>query len=152
MSTLLVQSCSASKNRVEEPTPAIDVYSGYFFRIIKKATREGELRDDLDICILSAEHGVLDTDEDIEYYDREMDESRALELRESVLRDIRGKVNKNCYSRIVVNMGKPYQEALEGIDQQIDAEVHSIEGDGIGDKGQKLKRFIRGSRMLAEPQ
>jgi len=52
MPTLLVQSCSATKNHVTEPTRAIEVYDGYFFRIIKKAMREGAFRSDIELRIL----------------------------------------------------------------------------------------------------
>ncbi len=35
MSSLLVQGCSKSKNTPEEAVPALELYSGYFFKIIK---------------------------------------------------------------------------------------------------------------------
>lgn len=150
MSTLLVQSCSASKNRMKEPTPAMDVYSGYFFKIIKKAAREQAMRDDLDIRILSAKYGLLDPEDCIEYYDQKMDRSRAAELRDSVITDIETQIDKYGYSRIVVNLGEPYKKAIEGLDQRVDPEVLFIEGDGIGNKGHELKRFIRGRRESGE--
>lgn len=143
MPSLLVQSCSATKNEVSEPTQALDVYDGYFFRIIKKAMRDGEFRPDVDICILSAEHGLIDPKESITSYDRRMKPSRAEELRETVINDIQKRINENDYEKIVLNLGKDYLGAVDGIASERCVEIVTIEGEGIGIKGRELKRFVR---------
>ncbi|GAB6878236.1 hypothetical protein JCM17823_05100 [Halorubrum gandharaense] len=144
MSSLLVQSCSDTKNELSEPIPALELYDGYFFRIIKKARREDALRSDLDIRILSAKHGIVDVHEEIEYYDQRMTADRADELRPKVIDDLRRIISENEYDRVILNMGKVYKRALTGFERQINIPVHEVEGSGIGDKGKTLKEYVRG--------
>jgi cytoplasmic iron level regulating protein YaaA (DUF328/UPF0246 family) len=143
MRTLLVQSCSATKNQVTEPTRALDVYDGYFFRILKKAIREGSFRSDIDICILSAKYGLIDAEDAISTYDQRMTPSRAEELHESVTDDIRKRVGEIEYDKIVLNLGKEYLQAVRDLSEMVDIKVSTIEGRGIGSKGKELKRFVR---------
>lgn len=144
MSTLLLQSCSASKREVNEPTPAFELYSGYFYKILKKSIRENEFRTDTDIAILSAKHGLIDTSDEIEYYDWRMDTARARELNPSVVDTAEEWIRGAEYDRVVLNMGLPYREALAGLSTRVDTPLAEVPGDGIGEKGNALYRFIRG--------
>jgi cytoplasmic iron level regulating protein YaaA (DUF328/UPF0246 family) len=143
MATLLVQSCSKSKNQPPEAVPAVDLYSGFFFRIIKKAMREEVFIDEIDLCILSAKHGLIDADSRIEWYDQRMDSERADELAPAVRRDLYERVT-DTYDTVVINVGKVYQRALDDVVSELDADVYYIDGEGIGEKGHRLKRLIRG--------
>lgn len=143
MPSLLVQSCSATKNQVTEPTRALDVYDGYFFRIIKKAKREGAFDSDIDICILSAKYGIIDAEDAIKTYDQRMTPSRAEELRESVTDDIRKRVEEKEYGEVVLNLGKDYLRAVDGLPGRCDVDISTVQGGGIGEKGKQLKRFVR---------
>lgn len=143
MTTLLVQSCSDTKKSVSTPTPALDVYDGYFYKIIKKAIREGKFRSDIDILILSAKHGLLKPDEKIRSYDRQMTQSRAADLRESVTMNLQELVQQKEYNRIVLNMAREYRSSIGEI-HDYQGQVSEISGSGIGEKGGKLKKFIRG--------
>lgn len=149
MPTLLVQSCSATKNRVTKPTRALDVYDGYFFRILKKAIREDSFRSDVDICILSAKYGLIDAEDAITTYDRRMTPSRAEELRKSVTDDIHKRIAEREYDEIVLNLGKEYLRAVDSLSERTDVDVSTIEGRGIGSKGKELKRFVRSDTIPA---
>lgn len=144
MSHLLLQSCSASKREVDGALPAFELYSGYFYKILKKSIRDGEFRSDVDIAILSAKHGVLDTDDEIEYYDRRMDDERARELNSSVVDSVARRVNDADHERIVVNLGREYQRAVRGLSDRVETPIAKIAGGGIGEKGSALYEFIRG--------
>lgn len=144
MSSLLVQGCSKSKNEPGNAVPALDLYSGFFFKIIKKAKREGEFDENIDLCILSAEHGLISPSEKITWYDRRMDTGRAAELAPDVTADIATRVN-GTYDKVIVNVGGPYNRALKDIESVLDIPVHFIEGEGIGYKGSVLKKVIRGN-------
>lgn len=150
MSTLLLQSCSASKNEVSQSTPAFDLYSGYFYKILKKSDREGETRSDITIAILSAEYGLLDREEKIDTYDRRMDPSRARELNSDVVKSIVDRVEDAGHDRIVVNMGKTYRDAISGLSDYVDVPIAEIPGDGIGEKGNALYQFIRGDDTVVK--
>ncbi|MDV7351108.1 peroxide stress protein YaaA [Halorubrum distributum] len=143
MPSLLVQSCSATKNQVTEPTRALDVYDGYFFRIIKKAKREEAFNSDIDICILSAEYGLIDAEDTITTYDRRMTTSRAEELREEVTGAISKRIEEARYDEVVLNLGKEYLEAVDDLSDRYDVNISTVQGGGIGEKGKQLKRFVR---------
>ena len=144
MPNLLLQSCSASKRAVDTPTPAFDLYTGYFYKILKKAMREGEMRPDIEITILSAKYGLLDQNEEIRYYDQRMDTGRARALNEDVLESVTEKIAKSGCDRIIVNMGETYRKAITGLSDYVDIPIVAISGTGIGEKGQRLYEFIRG--------
>ena len=148
--TLLVQSCSNRKREISTRLPAMERYDGYFFRIIKKAIDEGALRDDIDIVILSAEFGLLDVDDSIPVYDRQMTSKRAGELREDVISSLVSRVRTGEYDTLVVNMAKEYEKAIEGIDSQLEIDINRIRGGGIGAKGRKLKHLIRSDYAIQE--
>jgi hypothetical protein len=143
MPSLLVQSCSKSKNRPTSAVPPLELYSGYYFKIIKKAMRKGVFDPTLEVCVLSAEHGLLRTDEPISWYDRRMDEHRACELKDEVKQELQSIVN-GTYEQVIVNVGQSYRHALGNPQEYLDVDVNFIEGEGMGAKGHILKRVVRG--------
>jgi hypothetical protein len=128
---------------VTEPVPALELYSGFFFKILGKAIRSGEFDDGIDITILSAEYGLVDAETPISWYDRRMDAERARELRSDVTEALADRVEGD-YERVVLNLGKTYRQAVTEFARESSATVERIEGGGIGEKGHALKRFIRG--------
>jgi hypothetical protein len=142
MQTLLIQSCSKSKRKPGEPVPALELYSGYYYKIIKKAKREGDFDSDIDICILSAKHGLIDSDTDLVFYDQKMDSERALKIRDEVKMALKSRLDTHTYDEVLINMGQPYREAIRGIEDEIDTPVRVIEGK-LGERGRKLKQRIR---------
>ena len=144
MSTLLVQSCSKSKKQTSEPIPALNLYSGYFFKIIKKSRREGTVNSDIDVCILSAKYGFVKSDDEIATYDRRMDAQRATELGPTMTKDLHEYISNIGYDRVVINAGKEYRKAIDGFDNELPVDTYCVCGDGLGLKGQSLKKFLRG--------
>lgn len=144
---LLVQSCSKSKKDVSETVPALDLYSGYYYKIIKKAKRENEYDNNIDLRIISAEYGLLHPEEKIATYDRKMTASRADELNTEVVNELYKTIEKNNYSKVIINMGELYRRAINGIKSKTDAEVIIIEG-GLGERGHILKKFIRNKEVI----
>lgn len=142
MGSLLVQACSATKHGVETPVPAIELYDGYFFRIIKKTLRAGRFKRGLDILIISAKHGIVEPDDQLGNYDQRMDTERAAALNEEVVNCIAEKVEANSYEKVWINLGKDYLPAINGIEQVVDVPVVHINGDGIGLKGKRLKQLV----------
>lgn len=148
MSSLLVQSCSATKQDVENPVEALDLYDGYFFRIIKKAERTGRFQPGLDILIISAKHGVVEPSDEIGYYDQRMDTELAEELNTDVVAAIADRVEENKYQKVWINLGKDYLPAVDGIEATIDVPVDYIEGCGIGMKGKRLKHLVTSDQSV----
>lgn len=143
MPILLVQGCSKTKKSVSEPVEAFELYDGYYYKILKKAIRQDEFNADIDICILSAEHGLLDPDDPIVTYDREMNQERAENLREDVISALQTRIQNNGYDTVLLNLGETYRRAVAGFESQTDATVQTFEG-GLGERGHYLKNIIRG--------
>jgi cytoplasmic iron level regulating protein YaaA (DUF328/UPF0246 family) len=148
MPLLLVQSCSATKEPVETPVPALDLYDGYFFRIIKKTLRTNRFQPGIDIIIISAEHGVIEPEDEIGYYDRQMSIERAEALNNDVVTAIARKVDETKYDSIWINLGKDYLPAVDGVEDAVDIPVRYIEGGGIGTKGKLLKHLVSRGRSV----
>ena len=148
MSSLLVQSCSATKQDVNNPVKALDLYDGYFFRIIKKAMRAGRFQSGFDIVIISAKHGIVEPDDEIGYYDQRMNSKRAKELNADVIDAIAEKVTENRYDKVWINLGKDYLPAVDGLESLIDVPVCYIEGSGIGMKGKQLKHLVSNGQSV----
>ena len=142
MKSLLIQSCSATKQDVDNTVQALDLYDGYFFRIIEKAKRAGKFQPGLDIVIISAKHGVVEPEEEIGYYDQRMGSVRAQELNDEVIETIADKVKYNGYEKVWINLGKDYLPAVDGLEGAITPPVDYIEGSGIGMKGKRLKNLV----------
>ncbi len=104
----------------------------------------------MDLKILSAKYGLLEPDEQIEYYDYRMDKQRAEELRPIVVDELQQLILEREYERVVVNMGKEYRMAIRGFDDGLDIIPEYIGGEGIGYKGHVLKRFVRGDDTVLE--
>lgn len=133
--------------------PAMELYTGYFYRIIDKSRRDDALRDDLHIRILSAEHGLLDPTDEICPYDRRMTALRAAQLRESVLPSLIKTVSELNVDHVVINAAAEYRAAIEGLESRLNSnvDVSYITGRGNGEMGSKLKSFIRADERSEIP-
>src|SRR5687767_7575454 len=79
--TLVVLSCSSSKNPAPGLLSAIHRYDGPAYRILRSILRDRQWPDDLSVAVLSAKYGLVGGLTEIETYDQRMDEERALALR-----------------------------------------------------------------------
>jgi hypothetical protein len=149
MASLLIQSCSDTKKDVEKPVQALDLYDGYFFRIIKKTVRTGQFQPGIDIIIISAKHGVVKPDDEIEYYDQRMGTERARELNADVVDAIADKVAEEDHEKVWINVGEDYLPAVDGLETTVDVPVIHIEGSGIGMKGKQLKHLVSSGRSVS---
>lgn len=148
MPELLVQGCSNKKHDAGTKLPAIEVYDGYFYRIIDKAARTDSLREGVDVLILSAEHGLIEPETPIRPYDRRMTERRARELNESVVEGLRQRLARDAYERVWVNLGADYRPAIDGLTTATTIPVTHLSGR-LGKRGHQLKKIIRSDETYA---
>ena len=104
---LLIIGCSKRKREFLD-SPAIDVYDGPYYRMLRKT----ELRA-VDILILSAKYGLIDYKTKISPYEKRMTPNIAEEMRDSVTNQLKDLLRKNSYSEIVINLGKIYMMAFD---------------------------------------
>jgi hypothetical protein len=115
MSALLLLSCSSSKlTRPIEPIPAIDRYTGVFFKVFNKWMREHPHRPRPDLLIMSAQFGLLRPESLIPYYDQRMNVRLAVALAPKIQAALQQELTDRRYRSILVNLGRDYLRALEG--------------------------------------
>jgi len=107
---LVLISCSKRKKFVKRKIPAIELYDGQFFRLLRKYLDV----PNLDIYIISAKYGLIKSSDLIEFYDMKMTAKRANELKEEILQALTSILEQNHYSEILVNLGKNYLQVLDG--------------------------------------
>jgi hypothetical protein len=149
MSALVLLACSCSKAETPVPMPAVKLYQGVMYQTLREHRPVDIDPDELTILIVSAEHGLLCEDDEIEPYDRRMTVERADEL-------IAAGFPEDMYfdgptfDRVLLAGGADYRrvmrayvEAMRGFDQIApDAEVIEVSG-GIGDQRHQLGEFLR---------
>lgn len=138
MPKLLILACSATK--ADFPCRAIDLYDGPAFRTLRawmRSATPAELQN-LSVWILSAEHGLIPFDNEIEPYDRRMTKERAEELRPSVVEKLAKLVIQLDTLEVFLMMGQTYLEAIGH-----PTRVGRTPPGGIGDKLGALSRWLR---------
>lgn len=113
---LLIISCSAAKRRSPPANiPAIDRYDGVFFKVLRKALREGRCQPPVEILIISAKHGLITPHTPIPNYDTKMNTRQADRLRTSIRTDLQRVISKMKPSGILVNLGKAYADIIHDL-------------------------------------
>lgn len=152
MKRLLILSCSATKRR--ESGPAALVYDGPAYRVLRAWWRTQPLvskeRDPIDVWILSAEHGLIESDTPIARYDRRMTMARAAELSAGVQAQLEELLPR--YEEVFVFAGLTYRESclkFGVLRQRVGSKLRKAEGAGIGEMLADLKRWLQESGVTA---
>ncbi len=110
---LLIVSCSKAKRDVEGLIPAINLYDGPIYRLLRKRITDFTNENGLDIKILSAKYGLIDPLTPIRNYDQIMTKERAEQLKYSIYREFSQLLSKKEYDEILINLGANYMLAFE---------------------------------------
>jgi len=140
--SLLIISCSGAKNKTPELLPAIMRYKGPLYPTLHKAIRENRLPKSLDIFIVSANFGLLKSDEPIKWYDQKIDDERARELRPSVQKKLEAFLDRKDYDQFFNGLWSDYQAVLEGFDLEKHFENVVPVETNRGKKMSQLKAWI----------
>lgn len=141
--SLVVLGCSATKFQVEGAVPAVHLYNGPMYKILRSHLRLYRWPSDLSVSVLSAKYGLIGGLAPIENYEQRMTAERALQLKEKVtstLKEISGK-----HKRLHVILGKDYLQAVDTPSLSNHISVDYAEGP----IGMKLHRF---SKLLNDPK
>lgn len=137
---LIVLGCSATKFDVEGQVPAVHLYDGPMFRVLRSHLRAHKWSKDLSIGVLSAKYGLIGAVAPIESYDQRMTSDRAAILRTQVNESF--SLLAARHRRIHLVLGQDYLQAIDSSLLRERAEVRTVEGP----IGEKLHHF---SRLLA---
>src|SRR6266481_825294 len=137
---LVVLGCSATKFEVDGQVPAVHLYDGPIFRVLRSRLRTHKWSKQLSIGILSARYGLIGAVAPIKTYEQRMTANRAAFLRTGVTSTLTALAEK--HQRIHFVLGRDYLDAIDCSAIRERADVEYVEG-GIG---LKLHRF---SNLLA---
>lgn len=136
---LLLLGCSDRKRAVKGKLPALDLYDGVNFRVLRAYLHERGWPPGLCIKILSAKYGLIDATDLIETYDQRLDEATARKMNRKVLKSL---VRFGKPSSVFVNLGKDYLPAINGIDRLFKKQRIVYAEGGIGLKMAHMKRWL----------
>ena len=134
---LLIISCSQSKTTIPNPAPAIKIYDGPLYRILKKTDKK--VMDNLHVMIISAKYGIISLYDPIEKYDKKMTRRRAKELNKPLKKELTEFLENNEFEKVFINLGKDYKLAIAGTDFK--KPIEEAEGK-IGQKLSITKKWL----------
>lgn len=141
---LLILSCSKKKDTRKELLPAVERYEGPFFNILRKSS----VSDSVDVLILSAKYGLIDSKTKIECYDQLMNRKRAQELRDACVSKLKKHLEAYRYDEIFVNLGEVYLQALDGLEGYIPETTKLMLAQGrIGQRSKQLRTWLSSVRQ-----
>lgn len=136
---MLVLGCSDRKRIVKGKLPAVELYDGVNFRVLRTFLHKRGWPPGLCIKILSAKFGLIDATDLIDTYDLRLDTETARRINTKVVKSLKplGKM-----SSVFVNLGKDYLPAIDGIDALFQKERIVHAKGGIGLKMAHMKRWL----------
>ncbi len=138
---LIVLGCSAVKRKSESVLPAISLYDGPTFRVLRSFLREFRWPNSLSVAVLSAKYGIIGSLSPISTYDQRMTRERAAELNGPISTTLR--LWSGTHTRIDLLLGQDY---LHGIAPELfrgeAASMRVVDGP-IGMKLSRLSRMLR---------
>lgn len=140
---LLIVSCSQRKRSDLGLLPAIERYDGVYFRLLRKAQREGYWPENLDVLILSAKYGLIAISTPIAHYEQRMTRNRADDLKSQVFQVLQTLPQRFSYSVVYVELGKDYQCAIEGLAQLFNGSPVVYARGRIGQRLAHLRRWLQ---------
>jgi hypothetical protein len=140
---LLIISCSNKKDTNPGLLPAIERYKGAWYGVINKLKRTHRLPNNLDIIIISAKYGFIDSNQKIHNYDQKIDSQRAKELNPSIMKAFSKILSKHQYKKILINLGSEYMKSIAGFEKLISRNTNvTIIRGRIGERKRDMKKWI----------
>lgn len=137
--SLLILPCSKTKINSNAEIEAINLYDGPFFKLLRKQFRENKMGN-IDVNIISAKYGLINSHSKIHTYDHKMNQKRAKELNQKIVSDFSKIINNgHHYQNLFVNLGKKYLVAFEGYEATIPKNKHLSIIVAEGKIGQRMK-------------
>jgi hypothetical protein len=140
--SLVVLGCSATKVETGGVLPAIHLYDGPTFRVVRSFLRENRWPDSLSLAVLSAKFGLIGGLAQIPHYNRRMTPGRAIELNPTVTASLQKLLVD--HSSVDLVMGRNYLESINLPVAQVDGTKFRFASGGIGIKLNKLHNLLYG--------
>jgi hypothetical protein len=141
---LVVLGCSATKVEVNGLLPAITLYDGPMFRVLRFFLREYRWPESLSIAVLSAKYGMVGALAQIETYDQRMTPTLAEGLCQSVTQTL---VEwSHAHHRVDLVLGHEYIRSIDRDQIAKRYRYHEVVEGTIGVKLSRLHGILRSER------
>ena len=138
---LLLLGCSDRKCEGHNLAPALELYDGGNFRVLRKYLRENGWPPGLMIKIISAKYGIIDATTFIESYNQRLNKKMAQKMNPEVMHSLK---EVGSPTSVFVNLGKDYLPAVSCLTTLFNADNIIYADGGIGKKQRKLKQWLEG--------
>jgi hypothetical protein len=138
---LLIVSCSERKRDLMNLTPAVQLYDGPMFRMIRKF--QPIYYNGVDLMIVSAKYGLVPHNRLIRNYDQRLTPERLPSLQKESMARLQGKLSTATYNQIMLSMGKEYMRIFDGIEKIVSPNCEIVKSEGrIGEKLHHTKKWL----------
>lgn len=138
---LLLLACSNLKNQSKILMPAIERYDGGSYKIIRKMRRENIYSSNIDVKIISAKFGLIDSQTPIPLYDEKMNSPRAKQLESQIKAELNKVFLQKNYTEMYVDLGQQYLATIKGLILPTEINLTIAKGR-IGERLSKLKEWL----------
>ena len=138
-SHLLILACSATKRMDIGKAPAIEIYNGPNFRVLRKYLSEKGWPPGFVIKIISAEYGIIDATKLIKPYNRRLNRESAKEKNPEILKHLK---ELRHLESVFINLGQDYLPAIDGIEDIFTPERVAYASGRIGEKMRDMKQWL----------
>ena len=136
---LLILGCSDKKIESFSQTPALEVYDGPNYRVLRKFLRENGWPPGLRVKIISAKYEIIDATTLIEPYDERLNKEKAKKIRPKVMQSLE---EVGLPTSVFINLGKDYLPAISCITTLFGSDKIIYAEGGIGKKQQAMKNWL----------
>ena len=136
---LLILGCSDRKIENLGQAPALVVYDGSNYRVLRKYLRENGWPPGLMIKIISAEHKIIDATTPIKPYNKRLDKKTAAKMRPEIMENLE---EVGLPTSVFINLGKDYLPAVSCITKLFGSDRVKFADGGIGKKQQAMKQWL----------
>ena len=134
---LLVISCSKAKRKLFNK-PALEIYDGPYYKILRKSNLSK-----IDVMIISAKYGLIDSNYEISNYDKQMTREIAQKMGPKISNSLIEALNSGKYDEAFFELGKNYMDAV-GIDLSKHENLTiNVDKGEIGVRLHNLKCWLR---------
>jgi hypothetical protein len=138
---LVVLGCSATKVETDGVLPAIHLYDGPTFRVLRSFLRENRWPEALSLAVLSAKFGLIGGLAQIPYYNQRMTRARASELGPSVTASLQELGAEHRTVDLV--LGQDYRETIDLRTAEMTGSSFRFAEGAIGMKLNRLHHLLR---------
>ena len=138
---LLILGCSNRKikNPNLDLAPALEVYDGPNYRVLRRYLRENGWPPGLMIKIISAEHRIIDATKLIKPYNKRLDKKTAVKMKPEIMENLK---ELGVPASVFINLGEDYLPAISCITTLFGSDRIKYADGGIGKKMQKMKQWL----------